>query len=205
MNGSTLDIAEGLPAGEYKVVLRASNVAGSYMFTFTLNVVEKVYYIDIPRSITGGTIVSHTSSANPFLAVAGQTVTLTVTPDEGYKLETISIVNYNNSLISVPLLGTGLTRTFVMPAHHVSVVASFQPTGNVSIVETDNYPSLKAYAQNGILYVSGLKAGEKWNIYNMLGTLIYIATADGNNAEITLPARGIYIVTNGTNAVKVVY
>ena len=66
---------------------------------------------------------------------------------------------------------------------------------------------LTAYTLNGILYVSGLKAGEKWSVYNILGTLIYTGIFPSNGGagvvEIPLPNSGIYIITNGKNTLKI--
>ena len=101
--------------------------------------------------------------------------------------------------------GTGLTRTFIMPAHHISVVAVFRLSGYVFIVETDNYPSLGAYAQNGVLYVSGLQPGAQWSVYHLPGVLIHRNIATDNKAEIRLPERGYYIILSADSAVKVVY
>jgi len=158
---------------------------------------------------TGGTVTAATSK--PYLAIEGETVTLTITPNAGYELISIAVYLYGTST-PVALSGSGLTRTFIMPAHHISVVAVFRLTGNVSIVETDNYPSLQAYVLNGVLHISGLQQGKPVWIYNILGTLIYQAdetltgfkTLLGFELEIPLPARGIYIITDGNTVVKVV-
>ena len=188
----------------YEVRLYASNIGGSHTFTFTLTVEERVYYIDIPRTIHGGTVVSATSNPNPFLSVAGQTVTLTAIPDADYALQSLIVVNYDNRNVEIPTTGTGNVRTFTMPAHHVSVVAVFRPSGHVSIVETDNYPSLSAYTQNGILYISGAQEGATLRVYNIPGALIYQGVATTDTAEIPLSGRGIYLVTDGTAVVKVI-
>jgi len=54
--------------------------------------------------------------------VAGETVTLTATPSDGYKLDSISATSNGNP---VSLNGDGNTRTFTMPAANVNVTASF--------------------------------------------------------------------------------
>ena len=210
-NSSTccLDISEGLPTGVYKVELTASNAVSSVRFTFTLTVEARVYYLDVARSYLGGSVTSLTHNANPYLSEEGQPVTLTITPDEGYALETIHVYLYGTNT-PIPIDGTDLTRTFTMPAHHISVAAVFSQTGKVSIVETDNYPSLSAYVQNGVLYVSGLTAGTVWNVYNIQGNLIY----QSDNTTLTgfqtllgfrLPGRGIYLVTDGKSVVKIIH
>ena len=214
-----LDIRAGLPVGIYEVELTASNSAGSHRFTFTLTVAEKVYYLDIPLTFTGGTVAANTSK--PYLAIEGEAVTLTATPHAGYELISLTVVNYDNHRHIIPLTCSGNTCTFTMPAHHISVIAVFRQIGNVSIVETDNYPSLRAYVQNSILYVSGISPAPpvspaspvsqssqsslmSLKVYNTFGTLIYHSTTPDDTAEIPLPGRGIYIVTDNNNVLKVV-
>jgi hypothetical protein len=194
-----LDIAAGLAIGSYPVTLRASNTAGTFTFTFTLTDEEKTYYLDIPK-FAGGTVVAASSTPNPFLAIEGATVTLTCTPDTGYELVSIDAFLYGTTT-PVALSGTGLLRTFPMPAHHVSVVAVFRliDVSNVPIVPT--VPT--AFTQNGILYISGLEPGQVWSIFSITGSLVYQATASGDKAEVALPGRGVYIVTAGKTVLKV--
>jgi hypothetical protein len=42
-----------------------------------------------------------------------------------------------------------------------------------------------------------------WYVYNILGTLVYQGVASVDKAEITLPGRGVYIVTDGKEVIKV--
>jgi hypothetical protein len=67
---------------------------------------------------------------------------------------------------------------------------------------------------NGALCVDGLTPGQSWSVYSLAGVLIYRGAAPSTGrAEIALPARsstkltnrGIYIVTHGTQAVKIAY
>ena len=116
------------------------------------------------------------------------------------------MVNYDNRNVEIRTTGTGNIRTFVMPAHHVSVVAVFRLIGDVSsIVETDNYPSMIAYVQNGILYIGGLSHGEMWSVYDLTGRLINQGVAVGDRAVTRLPERGIYIVVSAESRIKIVH
>jgi len=200
-----LDIEAGLAIGQYEVVLTASNSVSTFRFTFTLTVSAKVYFLDIPDSSVGGTVTATTSTGNPYLAVEGETVTLTLTPDAGYELVSISVTN-DDTRAAIPLSGTGLKRTFVMPAHQISVVAVFQPVGSVS-VETLHETSLRAYVENGVLSVSGWSQSvspTSLKVYTILGTPVYQGVASGDRVEVALPGRGIYIVTDGKAIVKVI-
>ena len=64
---------------------------------------------------------------------------------------------------------------------------------------------LKAWVQNGVLYVSGLTAGKPWNIYNLYGQLIYTGIANGDRVEIRLSVKGIYIVQSDNGTIKVMF
>jgi hypothetical protein len=195
-----LDIAAGLPIGVYPVELRATNSAGQFTFNFTLTVEAKVYYLDRPATVTGGTIIVKTPNANPYLAVAGDVITLTLIPDDGYVLESVYVYDSNNPAVTIPLSGTGNTRTFTMPASHVTIVVTFRQTVGVETVQA---AGLKAFVQDGTLFVSSPNAV---SVYNTTGTLMTTPVAsEGGEFSVPLPGRGIYIVVSGTQRVKVVY
>lgn len=86
------------------------------------------YAINVIPYITNGTVVS-----NLLTAKAGDTVSLTITPDEGYSLASVCITNDEDSCIDM----TGGTwynnnAQFVMPPMEVFVYANFAPEGYVS-------------------------------------------------------------------------
>ena len=205
-----LDIAEGLAAGVYEVRLRAANSVSSCTFVFTLTVKPIVFYLNIPQTFDGGSVAAQTTNTgNPYIAEAGDRVTLIVTPNSGYRLDKIFVYMLDGNLnvvrsIAIPLSGTGNTLTFTMPAHHVTVEATFSSTTvGIDDVDAGNTP-LRAYAQSGVLYVNGLTAGQKFSIYNIVGTSVYQGIANSDKAEVALPIRGVYVVTDGKNVVKVV-
>jgi autotransporter-associated beta strand protein len=199
-----LDITAGLSAGEYNVELLATNSAGSDAFIFVLTVETPVYfYLDLPQSFKGGTVQVQTKI--PYLATEGETVTLILTPDDGFELGTIYIHRRDNPDMIVPLSGTGYTRTFTMPAYHVMIVVVFKSIGT-AFEETLHATSLQAYVQDGVLYV--IQDSDTLNpvrVYNILGTLIYQTTSNPSSggAGVVLPGRGVYIVTDGSRVIKV--
>jgi hypothetical protein len=195
-----LDIAAGLPAGAYEVKLRAENRSSSRTLTFTLTVQNPVYFIDATGSFTGGTVTTKTGNPNPYLAESGTTVTLTVTPDAGYVLDTIMVLLPDGTAITLTAEGGGV-YTFTMPASHITVVAVFSNATGIKEINVIN--ELKAYAQNGALFVSGLTEGQRWSVYNILGIQVYQGVAGSDKTEIVLPGRGIYIVTDGKDTIKV--
>ena len=75
-------------------------------------------------------------------------------------------------------------------------------TGNDAIGQ----PTLKAWTVGGALYATGLTAGAPLSVYSLTGIQIYSGVAlDAETQRIaSLPARGVYIVTDGKTVVKVV-
>jgi hypothetical protein len=104
--------------------------------------------------------------------------------------------------IVIPLRGGGDTYTFIMPGHHVAVTAVFGVATGIHNIQDDNV--LKAFARDGVLHVSGLTAGQSWNVYTLTGSLVNRGIATSDKAAITLPGHGVYIVTDGKGVVKVV-
>jgi len=126
-----------------------------------------------------------------------------IPPAADYEPESVLVRGYDNSSIVIPLNCSDNTCTFTMPAHHIRIAAVFRNTRVSNEQWTIDRGQLKAYVQNGVLYVSGLTHGASWNVYNILGTLVYQGVASSDKAEIPLPGRGVYIVVNGQTAVKV--
>lgn len=76
-------------------------------------------YFDITCSdATGGTVTS-----DPVRQKVNETVTLTLTPSEGYQVGTVTVTKAGGGTVS--LSGSGNTRTFAMPADSVTVSATF--------------------------------------------------------------------------------
>ena len=86
-------------------VMPAGNVTISAVF-------EKIAYTVTVSSVTGGTIKADKSNAN-----YGDTITLTVTPNTGYKLKSLSV---NNGAVEVS------NNSFTMPNGNVTVTAVFE-------------------------------------------------------------------------------
>jgi hypothetical protein len=55
-----------------------------------------------------------------------------------------------------------------------------------------------------VLHVTGLTPGQTWRVHTLTGTQVYSAVATAARAEIPLPARGICLVVNGQETVKVI-
>ncbi len=75
-------------------------------------------------SVTAEKPQNGTISINPQSASKGSTVTVTITPDKGYTLETLIVVDKNGKEIELVNEGDG-KYTFKMPASEVAVKATF--------------------------------------------------------------------------------
>ncbi len=86
------------------------------------------------RSAENGTVTSSHS-----VAARGATVTLTVSPDAGYALDSLTVSNASTGATVAVTKVSDTRYTFTMPSAAVSVSASFQPTS--SAAAHDDCPS----------------------------------------------------------------
>ncbi len=95
--------------------------------------------INIDSAITGGNVSTGTANV-----AAGDTVTLTVIPDDGKQLKADTLVvsynDSNNNKQTVALTsGENNTYTFIMPAYAVNITATFEPYYTVSATDDTAY------------------------------------------------------------------
>jgi hypothetical protein len=64
--------------------------------------------------------------------------------------------------------------------------------------------SLRAWTQDGILYVIGLTPGKVWRVYSATGKLVYSGIAVETRHAMSLQERGFYIIQSADRAVKIV-
>ena len=108
------------------------------------------YPITVPSKTENGTV-----TVSPKNASAGSTVTITVKPDSGYVLETISVTDKNGNDLKLTDKGGG-KYTFTMPASKVEVKATFMEDNSVLnfFYDVPNdayyYEAVKWAAENGI-------------------------------------------------------
>ena len=110
---------------------------------------DPTYTVSAPAAENGKIAVS------PKNASAGSTVTITVKPDSGYVLETISVTDKNGNDLNLTDKGNG-KYTFTMPASKVEIKATFMEDNSVLNffydVPNDAYyfEAVKWAAENGI-------------------------------------------------------
>ena len=99
------------------------------------------------------------------------------------------------------------------PDYPVKVIAEFLCISS-GIFNDVQEQTLTCYVENGILYIIGLSAGEKWRVYNVAGVLV----AEGGRQEaerrrqkaededivVILPGKGIYIIKTEKRKMKIV-
>ena len=85
------------------------------------------YTVSIATTIEHGTVTANATTG----VLAGTTVKLTATPDDGYELESFSVTDANTNAITV----TG--GTFTMPASNVTVSATFKAKTTEQTPATD--------------------------------------------------------------------
>lgn len=92
-----------------------------------------------------GTITLNKAKAN-----TGDTVTITVTPDSGYEVGSLSAKGLNGKELEITTVETNKTYTFTVPAYATTVTARFDPVDGytVNLVDTWNDPFLIKYDGN---------------------------------------------------------
>ena len=82
---------------------------------------DPTYAIEVGEDIRNGTV-----AANRRYAERGDTVTITVKPDDGFKLDDLTVTDKNGNELKLTDKGNG-KYTFTMPAGKVTVSATFAP------------------------------------------------------------------------------
>ena len=122
----TVQPKTGLAAGNYNETLAISgdhSTSASITVSFTVEQRSSgggptTYAVTAPDAENGTVRVS------PGRASRGTTVTITVTPDEGYELESLTVLDSRDNEITLTDKGDG-KYTFTMPSGKVTVEASF--------------------------------------------------------------------------------
>jgi len=86
-----------------------------------------------------------------------------------------------------------------------SAMFSIMIAPTTAITDAQQAVALNAYVSGGMLHIGGLTVGNVWSIYSVAGALVNQNTARSDQVNISLPARGVYIIKSGNKSVKVVY
>jgi hypothetical protein len=120
------------------------------------------------------------------------------TKKSGYLPNGLTLMN-NGIIVGVPTRSGKFTFTVnaTNSAGAAEKELSIQIGG--SGIDNPTISELIAWTENGVLYISGLKAGEKWGVYNVAGVLVAESAKgkkrEGSNIEsVKLPSSGVYII-----------
>ena len=195
-------VISGIPTttGVNNFIIKAQNSLGFDFKEFSINVISDEPVITTETLPDGEVGVYY----NQTLTATGNTpITWSIidgTIPKGLDL------NQNTGIISgIPT--TEGTFTFTVKAENLS--GSDTKTLSIKIklfgIDDISQQILTAWFQNSTLHISGLIAGEKWSIYNVLGILIYEETTFFSTANRELKImNGFYIVRQGNRVVKVI-
>ena len=142
-------LADGAEITTDTVFSANTTVYAHWTYTGGSGSVSTSYTITIRDSRDGNV------TANRRSAPAGATVTITITPDSGYVLETISVTDKNGNDLKLTDKGGG-KYTFTMPASKVEIKATFMEDNSVLnfFYDVPNdayyYEAIKWAAENGI-------------------------------------------------------
>jgi len=64
---------------------------------------------------------------------------------------------------------------------------------------------LISWTYNDLLYIGGLKTGDRLEVFSVIGKLVYQSVAHNETECIQLITRGVYVVKSGNRVIKVVY
>ena len=109
----------------YRVACTAGSTSlAGYLDDFTIYHNGEIVTVEYDVNVSG-TIENGSVTADKLHATEGETVTLTVTPNEGYELETLTVMNGSTAVATTPGVEDG-KYTFVMPAASVTINAIFK-------------------------------------------------------------------------------
>ena len=91
-------------------------------------------YVPATYSVTADKTENGSISVSPKSASTGSTVTITVTPDAGYKLEKLTVTDSKGNEVELTPAGQN-QYTFTMPGSKVEIKASFKPAETITFTD----------------------------------------------------------------------
>ena len=94
-----------------------------------------IIFVVVPTyAVTTPDVDNGTVAVSPKYAVGGRMVTITVTPDEGYELDTLTVTDAKGNELALTPLGDG-KYSFKMPYSKVTVSATFVETAPEPVLD----------------------------------------------------------------------
>ena len=156
------------------------------------------YAITVPSDVDGGTVTASLTRAS-----SGTTVTLTVTPDEGYELASLVVTDASGNRQVLTAKGEGVF-TFTMPGSNATVAAVFVP---IEFPFVDVKPGDWFYEYVVYVYANGLMDGTSATTFepnaNMTRAMVWaiLARIDGETVTGTnwLETARTWAMANGVS------
>lgn len=122
---------------------------------------NSIVYSDPTYAVSAPTAENGKIAVSPHYAERGERVTITLTPDEGYELESLTVTDSRGNELTLTDKGDG-RYTFTMPARRVEIKASFVKSVEVSpfadvAIDAYCYEAIKWAQEKGI--TSGIGNG----------------------------------------------
>ena len=151
--------------------------------TVNLNGIEitKITLVNEAEGPTYSVIVGETENGQISVApetdvAAGTTVTITATPNEGYKISTITVTGADETNVEVS--GSGNTRKFVMPEQNVTVSATFVEIETVEAT-IDSSTGFATFCSDKALDFTGINTLEAYYAKTVEDGNVYLLRVSG--------------------------
>ena len=188
MNGTTQVDVTITTDGKYTFVMPAGNVEISATFKMT------DYAITIMPA-ENGTVTADKATAN-----MGETVTLTITPNEGYEFDQLTVMNGTTQVAVTP--AEDGKYTFVMPAGNVEISATFKMTDytvTIQPAENGTVTADKQTAHIGETVTLTITPNEGYEFDQLIvmdgETQVAVTPAEEGKYTFVMPANNVVIST----------
>ena len=188
MNGTTQVDVTITTDGKYTFVMPAGNVEISATFKMT------DYAITIMPAENG------TVTADKQTAHIGETVTLTITPNEGYEFDQLTVMNGTTQVAVTP--AEDGKYTFVMPAGNVEISATFKMTDytvTIQPAENGTVTADKQTAHIGETVTLTITPNEGYEFDQLIvmdgETQVAVTPAEEGKYTFVMPANNVVIST----------
>ena len=150
-NGTEVEIGGSDEEGHY-LIMPASNV------TIALNITQLFTITTVFDSTQGDvTGISFDSEKNPIYKGAGKNVKFTVTPKDGFEVNSVTAADSDSNPIPVNIAQDKSYYEFEMPAKNVTITATFSPASGISTVSVANAENAVRYNLAGQKVDAGYK------------------------------------------------
>ena len=156
----------------------------------------ELYRVAIISYTTGGEIISDKA-----IAMAGESVTLTISLDDGYGLKSIKVEDASDNPVAVTVIGT--TATFTMPSSNVNVTYSVDKLYSVTVtnVTGGDVTSDKANAMFGETVTLTITPADGYVLQNLVvkdalngGAIAVYDEVSGTTATFTMSTSDVYVI-----------